>query len=110
MLLELRRSGHLTLEQIVEKAAHNPARMFGIDGRGFIREGHFADLVVVDLEGEQRVTRESLLYKCGWSPLEGEVLHSRVLLTILGGEIVFRDGKPSAEPRGRALQFNEAAR
>jgi dihydroorotase len=109
MLLELSRSGHLSLEQIVEKAAHNPARLFGIARRGFIREGYCADLVVVDLEAEQQVTRDSLLYKCGWSPLEGEVLHSRVLLTLLGGEIVFRDGKVSAEPRGQALQFEEAA-
>ena len=110
MLLELRRSGHLSLEQIVEKAAHNPARLFGIADRGFIREGYFADLAVVDLDAEQRVTRESLLYKCGWSPLEGDTLHSRILMTILGGEIVFRDGKVHAEPRGQALRFNEAAR
>jgi dihydroorotase len=109
MLLELRRAGHLSLEQIVEKAAHNPARLFGIVGRGFIREGCFADLVVVDLDAEVPVTRESLLYKCGWSPLEGEVLHSQVLLTILGGAIVFRDGRVSAEPRGQALQFTEAS-
>jgi len=110
MMLELGRAGHFRLEQIVEKAAHNPARMFGIADRGFIREGYFADLVVVDLDAEQRVTRDSLLYKCGWSPLEGEVLHSRVLLTILGGAIVFRDGKVGAEPRGQALQFTEAGR
>lgn len=110
MMLELSRAGHFRLEQIVEKAAHNPARMFGIDGRGFIREGYFADLVVVDLDAEQRVTRDSLLYKCGWSPLEGEILHSQVLLTILGGEIVFRDGKVGARPRGQALQFKEAGR
>ncbi len=110
MLLELARAGHFSLEQIVEKAAHNPARLFGIEGRGFIREGYVADLVVVDLDAEQRVTRDSLLYKCGWSPLEGEILHSRVLLTILGGEIVFRDGQVRADPRGRALQFTEAAR
>jgi dihydroorotase len=110
MMLELRRAGHLSLEQIVEKAAHNPARLFGIDGRGFIREGYFADFAIVDLEAEQRVTRGSVLYKCGWSPLEGETLHSRILMTILGGEIVFRDGKVHAEPRGQALRFNEAAR
>jgi dihydroorotase len=110
MLLELRRGGHFRLEQIVEKAAHNPARLFGIVGRGFIREGYFADLVVVDLDAEEPVTRDSLLYKCGWSPLEGETLHSRVLLTILGGEIVFRDGKVRTEPLGEALQFEEAGR
>jgi dihydroorotase len=110
MLLELRRSGHISLEQIVEKAAHNPARLFGIADRGFIREGYFADLAVVDVNAEHLVTRDSLLYKCGWSPLEGEVLHSRVLLTVLGGEIVFQDGKVSAEPRGLALRFEEAGR
>jgi len=109
MLLELARGGHLSLGQVVEKAAHNPARLFGIVDRGFIREGYVADLAIVDLETEVVVAASDLAYKCGWSPLEGETLHSSVLMTVLGGEIVFRDGRLLGGPRGQALQFNEAS-
>ena len=105
MMLELRRAGHLSLEQIVEKAAHNPARLFQIVDRGFIREGYFADLVVVDLEASERITADGVLYKCGWSPLEGTTLGSAVHMTLLGGEIVYRDGKVADRPSGQALRF-----
>ena len=108
MLLELRRQGHLSLEQIVEKASHNPARLFGIVDRGYIREGAFADLAVVDLNAEQTVEAKGLFYKCGWSPLEGVTLGSRVVMTILGGQIVFRNGQVEDRPRGQALEFSEA--
>jgi dihydroorotase len=106
MLLELVRTGCLSLEQLVEKAAHNPARLFGIVDRGFVREGYFADFAVVDLDCEDVIRREALEYKCGWSPLEGESLHARVAFTILGGEIVYRDGRVVGEPRGRPLEFS----
>ena len=107
MMLELSRDGHFSLEQVVEKAAHNPARRFGIVDRGFVREGYFADLAVVDLEATEPVAAETLEYKCGWSPLEGSSLHSRVDMTILGGSVVYRDGRVIGEPRGRALTFRE---
>ena len=110
MLLELRRDGHFSLEQVVEKAAHNPARLFGIVDRGFIREGYFADLAVVDLDAAHEFAADDLYYKCGWSPLQGTTFHSKVLLTILGGEIVFRDGRIVGPPRGQALQFSETSR
>lgn len=109
MMLELRREGHLSLEQIVEKAAHNPARLFGIIDRGFVREGYFADLAVVDLDAGQTIEADDLLYKCGWSPLQGTALGSKVSMTILGGEIVFRNGRVADQPLGRALQFSEAS-
>jgi dihydroorotase len=109
MLLELRHRGQLSLEQVVEKAAHNPARLFRIAERGFVREGYFADLAVVDLAASEVVDANRLFYKCGWSPLEGETLHSKVLMTIIGGEIVFRDGRITGPPRGQALQFSEAS-
>jgi dihydroorotase len=105
MMLELARGGVLRLDQIVEKAAHNPARLFGIVDRGFVREGYFADLAIVDLAQSQLVGKQGLEYKCGWSPLEGETLHSSVVLTILGGEIAFRDGEVIGNPRGRPLEF-----
>jgi len=110
MMLELSREGHFSLEQVVEKAAHNPARRFRIIDRGFIREGYFADLAVVDLEAEETVSSETLLYKCGWSPLQDTTLRSKVLMTILGGEVVFRDGRVTDRPRGQALQFGEASK
>jgi dihydroorotase len=108
MLLELSSQGHLSLEQIVEKAAHNPARRFGIVDRGFVREGFIADLAIVDLEAGQTIGAETILYKCGWSPLQGVALGSKVTMTILGGEVVFRDGRVADRPRGQALQFSEA--
>ena len=71
MLLEQHGQGLFTLPKIVEKAAHNPATLFGIVDRGFVREGYYADLVVVDLEKPTRVDAAQVRYKCGWSPLEG---------------------------------------
>jgi dihydroorotase len=110
MLLELAADGHLTLEQVAEKAAHNPARLFGITERGFVREGYFADLAIVDLNARNTVESGDLLYKCGWSPLQGATLRSKVTMTILGGEIVMRDGRVTDRPTGRALEFGGASR
>ena len=106
MLFELSRDGHLGLTQIVEKAAHNPAQLFGIADRGFVRESYMADFAVVDPDQEQVVASDDVLYKCGWSPLEGQRLSASVWMTILGGQIVYRDGKVSDQPRGQALQFS----
>ena len=109
MLLEQHRAGRFSLATIAEKAAHNPARLFGIVDRGFLREGYYADLAVVDLEASTTVTRESLLYRCGWSPLEGTTFHSSVFMTILNGEPVYRDGAAVPPARGRALEFRDAS-
>lgn len=105
MLLEQHRDGLFSLATIAEKTAHNPAQLFGIVDRGFIREGYHADLAVVDLAGSTRVTPEQLHYRCGWSPLQGFRFHSSVAMTVLGGDIVYRDGAPVGPPRGRALEF-----
>ncbi|HEY8520343.1 MAG TPA: dihydroorotase [Gammaproteobacteria bacterium] len=105
MLLDLHRQGFLTLPQIVEKAAHNPARLFGIVDRGFLREGYFADVAVVDLERTTTVTRKQILYRCGWSPLESAVLRAAVTLTLVNGRVAARNGVPEGEPHGRALEF-----
>ena len=107
ILLEMHLAGQLSLPAITRKAAHNPAVLFGVVGRGFIREGYFADLVAVDFNVPQQVTPDSLLYKCGWSPFEGERFSSSIYLTILNGDIVFHDGVVKDEPLGRRLDFAE---
>ena len=68
---------------------HNPARIFNIDKRGFIKEGYFADLVLVNPSNPQQVTKESVLYKCGWSPFEGTTFKSQVSHTFVNGELVY---------------------
>jgi dihydroorotase len=106
MLLEQHAQGLFTLPKIVEKAAHNPAVLFGIAERGFIREGYYADLVAVDLNAVTRVDAAQVRYKCGWSPFLGSEFRGRVALTILNGVVVCRDGEPLPVPRAaRALEF-----
>ncbi len=105
MLLEQHREGLLSLETIALKTAHNPATLFAIEERGFVREGYFADLVAVDLSASTLVTAAEIRYKCGWSPLEGVELHSRVVATLINGAIVFKDGQTVAPPGGRELVF-----
>jgi dihydroorotase len=106
MLLDQHAQGLFTLPKIVEKAAHNPAVLFGIAERGFIREGYYADLVAVDLNAVTRVDAAQVRYKCGWSPFEGTEFRGGVALTIVNGVAVCRDGQPLTVPRAaRALEF-----
>ena len=106
MLLDQHAEGLFTLPKIVEKAAHNPAVLFGIVERGFIREGYYADLVAVDLSAKTRVDKAQVRYKCGWSPFEGTEFRGAVALTVLNGVPVVRDGQPLTGPRmARALEF-----
>jgi dihydroorotase len=106
MLLDQHAQGLFTLPKIVEKTAHNPARLFGIAERGFVREGYYADLVAVDLAATTLVDKNQVLYKCGWSPFEGTEFRGRVALTVLNGAPVFRDGEHIAGPRmAQALVF-----
>ncbi len=105
-MLELVRRNKLTIEQVVEKMCHAPARLFRVKERGFILPGYKADLVLVDTEQEWTVTRRGLHYKCGWSPLEGEVFHSRVTHTWVNGKLVFMDGMFNEMVRGERLEFS----
>lgn len=105
MLLQQHKQGVFSLEKIVEKCAHNPAVRFNLIDRGFVREGYFADLVVVDLEGTTAVTPEEIQYRCAWSPFAGLTFDAEVFMTILNGGIVYRDGAVVGGPQGRELQF-----
>jgi dihydroorotase len=105
-LLEHEAAGRLDLLKIVEKTAHNPARLFGIESRGFIREGYFADLAVIDRHTPTVVTPQQILYRCGWSPFEGTTFGSSIWMTLVNGKIVWRDGRSSDNAVGQALRFS----
>ena len=106
IMLENFRNGKISLEKIVEKMCHNPAILFQIEKRGFIREGYKADLVLVDLKENFTVSKENILYKCGWSPLEGTEFHSKVTHTFVNGHLVFENGKVSEGKFGERLLFD----
>ena len=106
-LLELYHKGKISIEKIVEKTAHNPAILFQIENRGFIRVGYKADLVLVDLNSPWIVKKENILYKCAWSPFEGTIFKSRVISTLVNGILVYENSK-LASKRGKPerLSFN----
>lgn len=106
IMLENFKKGKISLEKVVEKMCHNPAILFQIEKRGFIRKGYKADLVLVDLNSEYTVSKENILYKCGWSPLEGTVFHSKVTHTFVNGFLAFENGKLSLEKHGERLLFD----
>jgi len=103
IMLEFYRQGVISLEKIVEKMCHNPATFYRIAQRGFIREGYYADLALVDLDSSWTVSKENILYKCGWSPLEGTELHSKVCATWVNGHLVFNQGHIDASKLGLPL-------
>ncbi|MDL1913269.1 MAG: dihydroorotase [Bergeyella sp.] len=106
VMLEYYKKGKISLERIVEKMAHNPAILFRIEKRGFIREGYKADLVIVDMEAETTVSRENILYSCGWSPLDGKKFHSKVTHTFVNGHLAYEKGKFSTERCGEGLLYS----
>ena len=106
VMLENFKNGKISLEKIVEKMCHNPAILFEIEKRGFIKEGYKADLVLVDLNDSYTVSKENLLYKCGWSPLEGTKFHSKITHTFVNGFLAFENGKVSDEKHGERLLFD----
>ena len=106
MALELVHEGVLGLPHLVQKVSHGPAQMFEIRERGFLREGYWADLVLVDMQGPRRVERDDVLYKCGWSPLEGDELRSSISATFVNGELKYRDGRFFGEANGQRLLFD----
>jgi dihydroorotase len=105
-MLEFYKQKKISLELIVKKMSHNVADMFEIDKRGYIREGYFADLVLVNLDKATPVTKESLLYKCGWSPFEGYTFSSSIEKTFVNGHLVYNQGSFDESEKGQRLLFN----
>lgn len=105
-VLECFHDGILSLEQIAEKTAHSPARLFHVAERGFIREGYWADLVLVDLNRPNTVAKENILYKCGWSPFEGVTFRSSVDTTIVSGQIAWQNHTAQPAAVGQRLVFD----
>lgn len=104
-MLELVHQQKLSVEQVVEKMAHNPAICFQVEKRGFIREGYWADLVLVNMNAPWEVSKENILYKCGWSPFEGQTFQSEITHTIVSGNLVWADGKIQTKRTGKRLSF-----
>lgn len=105
-MLELYHHGKITLEQIAEKMAHNVATIFQIEKRGFIREGYWADMALVNLNSPWQVNKGNILYKCGWSPFEGNTFKASVVSTIVSGNLVYENGKLVSEQSGQRMTFN----
>ena len=105
-MLEFYHQGKITLEKIVEKMSHNPAILFQIEKRGFIREGYFADLALIDLNMSWKVDKENILAKCGWSPFEGQTFKSSVTHTLVSGHVTFANGQFDETVKGQRLLFD----
>ncbi|HEA21001.1 hypothetical protein LCGC14_0857360 [marine sediment metagenome] len=105
-ILEKYHQGVLSLEKIVEKMCHNPAILFQIEKRGYIREGYYADLTAVDLNSPWQVSKENIAYKCGWSPFEDATFRSKITHTFVNGHLAYNNGKFSEERHAKRLTFN----
>lgn len=105
-MLELYHHQKISLEKIVEKMSHKPALCFKIKERGFIREGSFADLVLINLNSSSMVDKKNILYKCGWSPFEGFTFHSKIEKTFVNGNMVYNNGSFNEIVGGQRLTFN----
>jgi len=108
ILFDLVAAGQISLERVVDKTSHAVADIFGVVDRGYIREGYFADLVIMDPDAPYTVGSNNLLAKCHWSPFEGHTFSSSVHTTIVNGQIVYQDGKLTEQLAGRKLDFNRA--
>jgi len=106
LMLRYYKQGMLSLEKIAEKMSHAVAECFQIENRGYIREGYFADLAIVDLEGETVVSKENILYKCGWSPLEGTSFPASITHTFVNGNLVYENGTINDSYKGKRILFN----
>ena len=98
--------GKIGLETLITKMCHNPAILFDLEDRGYLREGYYADLTAVDTDDPWKVGKENILYKCGWSPFEGTGFRSRVTHTFVNGHLAYANGDFSEERHAKRLTFN----
>ncbi|MDD3003421.1 dihydroorotase [Flavobacterium sp.] len=105
-MFEMYHQGKISIEKIIEKMAHNPAKLFKIEKRGFIKEGYYADLVLLNAGLPWTVKKDNILYKCGWSPFEGTTFKSRITHTFVNGNLVFSNGKVKDIHAGERLTFD----
>lgn len=105
-MLEKYHEGVISLEKIVEKMCHNPAKLFQVKNRGFIREGYYADLAIVNLNAPWKVNKDNIAYKCGWSPFEGDTFRSKVSHTFVNGHLAYENDRFSPQRNAKRLTFN----
>ena len=105
-ILEKVKEGVISIEKAVEKMSHNPAKLFQIEKRGFVKEGYFADLVLIDTNKPQMVSKDNILYKCGWSPFEGTTFSSSITHTFVNGNLIYNDGVFNEKIKGKRITFN----
>ena len=105
-MLEMHHQGVISIEKIVEKMCHNPAILFQVEKRGYIKEGYFADLVIVDINSPWTVNKDNILYKCAWSPFEGTTFKSRITHTIVNGTLVYNNFKVLDVKASKRLTFD----
>jgi dihydroorotase len=105
-MLEFFHKGAISIEKVVEKMCHAPAQCFRVKNRGYIREGYVADLVLIDLKAPWKVEKENILYKCGWSPLEGQNFQSQVTHTFINGHLAYHEGIFDESRKGERLLFD----
>ena len=105
-MLDSVNKGKITLEKFVEKASHNPAKIFNIKKRGFLKENFYADMVLIDLEGKTKVTKNNIMYKCGWSPFEGYLFNSSILKTWVNGRLLYEKGKIIENGPAKKLEYS----
>ncbi|WP_296312053.1 dihydroorotase [Winogradskyella sp. UBA3174] len=106
-MLEFHKKDLISLEKIVEKMCHNPAVLYKMKKRGFIRKGYYADLTLVDLNSKWTVAKDNLLYKCGWSPLEGTIFQTEIKKTFVNGNLVYDNGKFFEQDKGQEIEFGK---
>ncbi|MDC1504510.1 dihydroorotase [Winogradskyella sp.] len=106
-MLEFYKQDLISLEKIAEKMCHNPATLYCITDRGYIREGYYADLTLVDLNTKWTVSKENILYKCGWSPLEGTTFNTAIKQTFVNGNLVYDNGTFFEQVKGQEIEFGK---
>jgi dihydroorotase len=106
LMLHYVQQGKISIEKVVEKMCHAPAQCFNIHNRGYIREGYWADLVLINPNQDYTITKNNILYQCGWSPLEGETLPATITHTLVNGNIVYENGSVNDTLKGMRLAFN----